>query len=196
MVKKILLPIVSVLLLWFIYWLFLPSLSIGYFDGFSFFALVAVVIGVNILIIASKCGRLVYQSLLIIVASSPIFNADKMHNQLGTVNEISFNDMIHEIDNAQIPIVDEKLAQKHADKKIGEDVALGSRVNLGEVNIQEVNGEIMYVVPLEHSDFWKWNKNHSTPGYITVSATNANKVKYVTELDDEKIQNVLYEWCN
>lgn len=202
MIKKIVTPIVSILLVWFIYWLWLPPLSIGYADGFLFFALIAIVFGVNILIIASNWyeERIVYQPLAVIgvivviiliggcIASNSIFHADQMHNQLGSVNEISFDDMIHEIDNAQIPIVDEQLAQKHADKKIGEDVALGSRVDLGKVNIQEVNGEIMYVAPLDHSDFWKWNKNHSTPGYITVSATNANKVQYVTEIDGEKIQ--------
>ncbi len=202
MTKKIVSLIVSVLLVWFVNWLFLPTWSIAHIDGFFFFVFISLLFGANILIIASnwKSNRIVYQPLVVIgviavivliigcVASSTIVNANKMHNQLGTVNEISFDDMIHEIDNAQIPIVDEELAQKHADKKIGEDVALGSRVDLGRVNIQEVNGEIMYVALLEHSGFWKWNKNHSTPGYITVSATNANKVQYVTELDDEKIQ--------
>lgn len=202
MTKKIVSLIVSVLLVWFVNWLFLPTWSIAHIDGFFFFVFISLLFGANILIIASnwKSNRIVYQPLVVIgviavivliigcVASSTIVNANKMHNQLGTVNEISFDDMIHEIDNAQIPIVDEELAQKHADKKIGEDVALGSRVDLGRVNIQEVNGEIIYVALLEHSGFWKWNKNHSTPGYITVSATNANKVQYVTEIDDEKIQ--------
>ena len=201
MAKKVVSPIVSILLIWFVYWLFLPPLSMGYIDGFLFFAFIGLVIGVNILIIASNLEqeRLVFQPLAVImvlaiiilivgmVLTFPIFHANKMHQQLGTVNEISFTDMIYEIDNSQIPIVDEELAQKHADKKIGEDVALGSRIKLGDVNIQEVNGEIMYVAPLEHIDFLKWHKYHSTPGYITVSATNANKVKYVTQIEDEKI---------
>lgn len=202
MIKKIISPIVSVFLVWFVYWHFLPTWSIAYLDGFFFFAFVAIVIGINILIIASNLdkNRIIYKPLVFIIAiaviflivgniaSSSRFNADKLHNQLGAVNEISFDDMIHEIDNAQIPIVDEELAQKHADKKLGEDVALGSIVDLGKVNIQEVNGEIMYVAPLEHSSFWRWLRNASTPGYITVSATNANKVQYVTQIGNEKIQ--------
>lgn len=100
--------------------------------------------------------------------------------------------MIKQIDTSQIPIVDEALAKKQADKKIGEDIALGSRVYLGNAAIQEVNGEIMYVVPLEHSGYFKWNKNRTIPGYITVSASNPNKVNFITELDGEKI-NIRYQ---
>lgn len=172
MTKKIVSPIVSVLILYFIYWLWLPPLSLEHIEGFFFFALVAAFIAINILVFAldKDYERIIYHPLVAVVAmffvvliigglgSCSAFHANQLHQQLGTENEISFDDMIHEIDNAQIPIVDDELAQKHADKKIGEDTALGSRVNLGDVNIQEVNGEIMYVAPLEHTDFWKWKK--------------------------------------
>lgn len=195
-------PIISVIFVWVIYQLWLPPLSVAYASGFLFFCFVAAVIAGNILLLKSdwKAEKIAIRPLVVVgyvtgigaiagvIISLPVFHANKMHAQLGTVDKISFDDMIHEIDHAQIPIVDEELAQKHADKKIGEDIALGSRVDLGKVHIQEVNGEILYVAPLEHSGFWKWNKNRSTPGYITVSATNANKVKYVTEIEGESIQ--------
>lgn len=43
-----------------------------------------------------------------------------------------------------------------------------------------MNGKLMWVVPLEHSGFFKWLANlDGTPGYITVSATNMQDVQYV-----------------
>ncbi|MCI9177870.1 MAG: cell shape-determining protein [Clostridia bacterium] len=127
-------------------------------------------------------------TLISTIASSELVNADAMYRQLGEVEVIEYDDMIKQIDNAQIPIVDEELAKKQADKKIGQDVALGSRVSLKNVSIQEVDGEIIFVAPLEHSGFFKWNTYRTTPGYITVSASNPNKVNYVTEIDGKKIE--------
>ena len=196
----------SAFLVWLVYYLALPTLSIAYMDGFWFFAFIAFMITVNIWIWASdfECGDFVCwpMGVVVVVAivlflggkiiGSTLFNAERMHQQLGVVEIIEYDDMIKTIDNSQIPIVDDALAQKLADKKLGEDVALGSRVYLGDAKIQEVGEEIMYVVPLQHSGFFKWNKYKTTPGYITVSATNQNKIDYVTSVGDEKI-DVLYE---
>ena len=197
---------VSALIVWLVYYLALPTLSIAYADGFWFFAIVAFMVAVNIWLWASdfECEEFVCWPMGVVIAiaviiylggslfGSTLFNAEKMHQQLGDVETIEYDTMIKTIDNSQIPIVDDDLAQKQADKKLGEDVALGSRVRLGDAKIQEVGDEIMYVVPLQHSGFFKWNKNKSTPGYITVSATNQNKIDYVTVVGDDKIE-VLYE---
>ena len=115
------------------------------------------------------------------------FNTSITRVQLGKVEKVEYDDMIKQIDTSQIPIVDEGIARKQADKKIGEDVALGSRVNLGKGNVQNVDGEIMWVFPLEHSGLFKWSEYHSTPGYITVSASNPNKVKYVSKVGNDSI---------
>lgn len=204
-VSKIVGSIVSALFVWLMYWWTLPTLSIAYFSGFVFWAFVALIIAINIMIWASSIekDRLVWQPVIVVLVVAVIiaiggmiigcdlFNAQTMHTQLGEPEEVEFNEMITQIDTSQIPIVDDDLAQKQADKKIGEDVSLGSRATLGDAKIQNVNGEIMYVAPLEHTGFFKWNKHRTTPGYITVSATNQNKVKYVTEIDGDAI-NVVY----
>jgi len=198
-IGKLLISIASVLVLGLVYYIFLPTLSIGYFSGFMYIAACLLAVVVNIAMWSSdEWGRagislgigaivIVVLSLIGAVAGTALFNASTMQTQLGTVEEIEFEEMIHQIDMAQIPIVDDELAKKQADKKIGEDVALGSRVTLDDAAIQEVNGEILFVVPLKHSGFFKWQANHTTPGYITVSASNQNKVEYVTELDGQKI---------
>src|SRR5699024_10967757 len=38
-----------------------------------------------------------------------------------------------------------------------------------------------------HTGFFKWLNNHTTPGYITVDATNPNDVELVQEIDGKPI---------
>lgn len=186
-----------------LYWLWLPTLSVAYLDGFAFLSICIITVSVNVWMWASNFSRsemrlwqvptaavVAFVVILIvgIIIGGPWFNDDTMYRQLGDVEKVEFDEMIKQIDISQIPIVDEELAKKQADKKIGEDIALGSRVELGKPSIQEVNGELIFVAPLEHSSPLKWWANRTTPGYITVSASNPNKVNYVTEIDGEKIQ--------
>ena len=203
-VVKLIGSIFSAILIWALYYLMLPTLSISYLDGFLFFAFAAFVVVMNICLwvetdIDDAEFVLFIAVIVVIIATlagllfgSGLFNAPTMQQQLGNVETIEYQDMIKQIDTSQIPIVDKALAKKQADKKIGEDIALGSRVELGDPAIQEVNGEIMFVIPLEHTGFFKWNEHRFTPGYITVSASNPNKVKFVTEVDGQKL-NICYQ---
>lgn len=202
---KLVISIISVALLCFVYWLVLPPLSVAYVGGITFVAFGVLLLVTNIAMWVSDCNWetigwtafvtvVVYVVILFVcvVVGSKLFNAITMHQQLGSVEEIEFDDMIKQIDTSQIPFVDEELAMKQADKKIGEDPALGSRAKLGKAAIQEVNGEILYVIPLEHRGFGKWLMNRSTPGYMTVSASNPNKVNFITDIDGEKL-NIQYQ---
>lgn len=199
-VGKFLCILASALLLGIVYYITLPTLSLFHLDGILFFAFTFLVIVVNTIIWGSEKLIKLLQfvgmafGILLVVGlfiGSPLFTHETKYAQLGDVEVLKFEEMIKEIDHSQIPIVDDDFAQKQADKKIGEDIALGSRTHLGNAHIQEVNGEILYVAPLEHSGILKWNKHRSTPGYITVSATNANKVNYITEIDGKPI-NLIY----
>lgn len=190
------------LLLWLFYFLVCPPLSLAYTEGVLFFGF-AIIILISVIVMWSSKKDVMAKFgitfgvgwiiLIIIIgigllAGIPLFHSETLRSQLGEPSEIEFDEMIHQIDLAQIPIVDEELARKQADKKIGEDIALGSRIKLGDAAIQEVNGEILWVIPLEHTGIFKWYKFRSTPGYITVSASNPNKVKYVSEIDGKDIQ--------
>ena len=110
-----------------------------------------------------------------------------MYGQLGEVKDYSFTEEILPLDQSQIPVVDADLAYKQGDKKLGEIPTLGSQVRVGNFTIQEVNGELIFVAPLEHTGFFKWMNNRTTPGYITVDATNPNDVELVQEIDGEPI---------
>ncbi|MBC8569282.1 hypothetical protein [Zongyangia hominis] len=114
------------------------------------------------------------------IASSVLFNVSAFRDQLGEPETRVFESDMQAVDTRQIPIVDVELAAKLADKKLGERPALGSQVVLGEPTIQMVDGKLVWVVPLQHSGFFKWITNlDGTPGYIVVSATNMTDVQYV-----------------
>ena len=117
---------------------------------------------------------------VVMILCSVFFQWKAYRDQLGEPEIKKFDNEVQAIDVAQIPSVDENLALQLAQKKLGERPALGSQVALYSATIQMVDGELVWVVPLYHSGFFKWLTNLSgTPGYIVVSATNTNDVRYV-----------------
>lgn len=117
---------------------------------------------------------------IVYVGSSVIFNVSAFRDQMPDYRVGNFSEDIQALDITQIPIVDKDLAAKIAEKKLGEKPSLGSQVVLGTPTIQTVNDKLLWVVPLQHSGFFKWITNMSgTPGYIMVSATNAQDVEYI-----------------
>jgi len=116
------------------------------------------------------------------VGSSVIFNVSAFRDQMPDYRIGDFSSEIQVVDTSQIPIVDNDLAYKIAEKKLGEKPSLGSQVVLGEPTVQTVNDKLVWVVPLQHSGFFKWLTNmEGTPGYIVVSATNSQDVEYVDD---------------
>lgn len=196
---KTLVSIFAAFLLWVVYQLWLPTLSPAYFDGFLFIAICAIIgaalfawwtykeedkhpYKIPIVIFAIAIIALVIG---LIAGSSPV-NDSTMYQQIGDIEERSFVDDLVEIDNTQIPTVDIKLAAKLADKKMGEEIGLGSQMEVGKfTNKQSVNGKLVYVAPLEHSGPFKWFANQDgTAGYVVVNATNSNDVKLVMKDED------------
>lgn len=123
---------------------------------------------------------------LVSLASSPIVNFWRYRDQLGQPEQAEFTDSVQPLALDQLPIVDKQLALALADKKVGENPGLGSQITLGEPVIQQVAGKLVWVVPLEHSGFFKWLQNmEGSQGYIVVSATDMQDVKLV---EDHKIK--------
>ena len=138
-------------------------------------------------IVAAGAVAIIYIGANIIC--SPIFMANAHRNLIGDISEVEFSDEIHHIDLTQLPTIDEELAYKLADKKLGEVPSLGSQVTIGNLTLQSINGQLYYVAPLEHSSFIKWFMNREgTAGYIKVSATNQNDVQLITELNGKDLK--------
>lgn len=129
---------------------------------------------------------------VIMIVCSPLVSYKAHRELLGNVEGVEFSSQIKHIDLKQLPTIDKELADKLADKKLGEIPSLGSQVYVGDLTLQSINGELYYVAPLEHSSLFKWITNHKgTPGYVKVSATNQNDVQLVTELNGEPL-NIKY----
>lgn len=200
-VLKGIITILTVVVYGLLYYLWLPPLSIEYFSGALFITIGVTAVACLISMWASDdelnlkipIGVSIVLSVILmggLFAGSALFNSSAMYNQIGKIEIKSFKEDVVEIDTAQIPIVDIALADKLADKKMGEDLALGSQMKVGEfTNKQNVNGKLVYVAPLEHRSFWKWNSNKSgTTGYVVVSATNPNDVQLVRTVNGKDIK--------
>lgn len=180
------------------YW-FGINISLGFFGGSLFWSslvlveliIIGLVLGyndINFIPIIVIGAIIVVANIVGLTGGTMLFQANNAYKQLGEVEESSFTDSIVPIDNTQIPIVDEDLALKQAEKKLGEEPGLGSIVDVGDFTLQQVDGELTFVAPLEHSGMWKYFDNKTTPGYITVSATDPDDVQLVQELDGKEIK--------
>ena len=128
--------------------------------------------------------------ILVPIASSEIFHAKAYRGVIGDVKSTNFTDLVSPVNLEQVPIIDQAFATALAEKKLGEDFALGSRVKLGIPTIQLVQSKLYWVIPLLHSGFYKWlaNQKDGTPGYIKVSATNPQDIIFVRELNGKPIK--------
>ncbi len=118
--------------------------------------------------------------ILVSIASTAFFNYKAYRDQFGNPVETDFSNDVQLVDLSQVPIVDKALAKKLADRKLGEDPGLGSQVYVGEPVIQQVNGELVWAVPLLHSGFFMWlNNMEGSHGYIRVSATDLQDIELI-----------------
>ncbi len=137
----------------------------------------------SIFMVFVSCYCFIYPFL----TTSDIFHSSNYRNLI-KIKTSTFTADISPIDITQIRIVDQKLAVKLAEKRLGKDLALGSRVMIGKMNLQQVNGRLYWVGPLNYSGFLKWFFNEEgTPGYVMVSATNERDVRLVQEINGKKI---------
>ncbi|MEH7355032.1 hypothetical protein V7150_15860 [Neobacillus drentensis] len=102
--------------------------------------------------------------------SAFIFNADEKY-------EIAKMDQKVEIktfDETETPAsVPPQFARNKMKKAFGQ-VPNTSYYELGNLQIQKVNGEYVYISPVEFSGFFKWWKGDQTPGYFSLSATDSS----------------------
>lgn len=125
------------------------------------------------------------------VTASPILHANSYRSLLGEVKESEFTKDVSPVSVKDIRLVDEQMAMKLGDKKLGEIPALGSVAKLGTFHIQSVNGELYWVAPLVHRDVIKWITNlDGSNGYVMVSASNPQDVRLVQEIDGKPVKIV------
>jgi len=127
--------------------------------------------------------------LIMLFSTMPLFRAKDYRNLLGTIKSTNFTELVSPVSLDQIPVVDREFASMLAEKKLGDDFALGSRVTLGWPTRQMVNGELLWVIPLLHSGFFKWVSNlDGTPAYLVVSATNPQDVRFIRDVKGQPVK--------
>jgi len=191
--RTLIVSIVNIVFALVIIYFFTPVLNFRFY-GFPF--LVLLISGINTLLILYLDNRvsiiaapllalsLLFFLILPFFSTASIFRSSRYHSQIGTVNSARFADVIEPIDISKIRLVDQNMAEKLGDKKIGEDPALGSVAKPGTFSIQKFNGELYWVAPLVHSSFFKWlNNREGSDGYLMVSATNPQDVRLVQNID-------------
>lgn len=127
-------------------------------------------------------GGLVLVAALPIAVSLPMLHAADYRGLIGDVMESDYSADTSPIDPAHVRVIDRSVAYRLAEKRLGENTALGSQVQIGTLSIQQVNGKLYWVAPLEHSGLFKWLANREgTPGYVMVSATDERDVRLVQQ---------------
>lgn len=102
--------------------------------------------------------------------SAPLFNADEKYKSA----EMQTKEELKAFDESKKPAsVPPKYARNKMKKAFGQ-VPNTSYFELGNLQIQKINGEYVYVAPVEFSDVFKWFKGDKTPGYFVLSATDSS----------------------
>ncbi len=110
--------------------------------------------------------------------SAFLFNADEKYDQA----KMEVKTEIEVFDETKTPAsVPPKFARNKMKKAFGQ-VPNTSYYELGNLQIQKVNGEYVYIAPVEFSGFFKWLNGKTTPGYFTISATDSSaNPKFIKE---------------
>ncbi len=101
---------------------------------------------------------------------APVFNANEKFNQVKMEEQVE----IKAFDETETPAsVPPQFARNKMKKAFGQ-VPNTSYYELGQLQIQKVNNEFVYIAPVEFSGFFKWWNGDKTPGYFTLSATDSS----------------------
>lgn len=208
--KKSIAVILILLVIAFLFFYFgMPVISYGFVQlPIMLFILVSVAItlmldsqtvGKKVTIKLSKAHKflfgaaaliLLYITIIPLFTTAPMFHSKSYREMVGKVHDgKDMANHIAPISINKVRVVDESLAHLLGEKILGSDPALGSKSELGEFSIQQVNNELYWVAPLLHSGFFKWMKNTAgTEGYVMVSATNERDVKLIQNINGQDLK--------
>ncbi|CAM3394397.1 hypothetical protein CYOC110262_01300 [Cytobacillus oceanisediminis] len=99
-----------------------------------------------------------------------LFNADEKYESAKMKEKTE----IETFDETETPAsVPPQFARNKMKKAFGQ-VPNTSYYELGSLQIQKINGEYVYIAPVEFSGFFKWWNGNKTPGYFTISSTDSS----------------------
>ncbi len=99
-----------------------------------------------------------------------LFNAEEKYEIAKMDQQVEIKTFDEKETPASVP---PEFARNKMKKAFGQ-VPNTSYYELGNLQIQKVNEEYVYIAPVEFSGFFKWWKGKETPGYFTLSATDSS----------------------
>jgi len=170
-------------------WIFIALVfSIALLTGFSALYISKIdiqwTIGLYVLPVISLAGAIiatgleqkiksfiVFLSILAVVylVSAPLFNAKEKYESAKMDEAVEIEPFEETETPASVP---PKFA-KNKMKKAFSQVPNTSYYELGNLQIQKVEGEYVYIAPVEFSGVFKWFQGKTTPGYFKLSATDS-----------------------
>ncbi|WP_144548192.1 hypothetical protein [Bacillus sp. X1(2014)] len=102
--------------------------------------------------------------------SAFIFNADQKYEVAKMDEKVEIQTFDEKETPASVP---PQFARNKMKKAFGQ-VPNTSYYELGNLQIQKLNDDYVYIAPVEFSGIFKWWKGNSTPGYFTLSATDSS----------------------
>ncbi|MER2191734.1 MAG: hypothetical protein ABS951_12310 [Solibacillus sp.] len=102
--------------------------------------------------------------------AAPFWNADEKYNSADMNEQVE----IAAFDDTKTPASVPPQFVKNKMKKAFGQVPNTSFYELGNLQIQKVNEDYVYIAPVEFSGFFKWFNGKTTPGYFTMSATDSS----------------------
>lgn len=149
--------------------------SVDYSEGGNFINKVCAVGGV-VSLLAFIIGT---------TGSGPLFQSRNLHSEVAAhvqeaKGEAFPNLMGKNNDTSNLPLIGDAEAIKRAETEMGKYPALGSQFQLDkdELTSQNLNGELVYVIPLEPTDMFKWDSKEGAPGFFIVDR-NSGETEFV-----------------
>ncbi|EKN67554.1 hypothetical protein BABA_12505 [Neobacillus bataviensis LMG 21833] len=99
-----------------------------------------------------------------------MFNANEKYEMAKMDQKVEIKTFDEKETPASVP---PQFARNKMKKAFGQ-VPNTSYYELGNLQIQKVNGDYVYIAPVEFSGFFKWWKGGQTPGYFSLSATDSS----------------------
>jgi len=102
--------------------------------------------------------------------TAPLFNANEKYELATMKQEVE----IEAFDETKTPASVPPQFVRNKMKKAFGQVPNTSYYELGNLQIQKVKDEFVYIAPIEFSGLFKWLNGDTTPGYFTMSATDSS----------------------
>ena len=191
--KKLICLIITLVLGFGLYYLFLPPINASSFGFWGFVFLLAIIYGVLSLLsnfdfdfksikplwdVIGTFGFVLVGFLCIVFINfclSPIFHSKAYKNRIVVDDSVSFTDDIALVDFNSLPLLDKDSSQKLGDRVMGQMPELVSQFYVSDIYTQiNYNNDVVRVTPLEYDGLIKYfsNKKNGVKGYISVDSVS------------------------